>query len=76
VRRLFLRVILRRLKNHLRIWPCMPASFAGKKHESEPSRFGNRRGKCSRKPLAPNNMMPSFYFVYSSPPMACDGVRS
>ena len=25
----------------IRIWPCTPAPFAGLKHESEPSRFGN-----------------------------------
>ena len=24
----------------IRIWPCTPAPFAGLKHESEPSRFG------------------------------------
>ena len=25
----------------IRIWPCAPAPFAGQKHESEPSQFGN-----------------------------------
>ena len=40
----------------IRIWPCTPASFAGQKHESEPSRFGNPpRFNQTRNALVPRH---------------------